>query len=54
MTRPKLFAALGTEVALVEVVFLDMVRQVCLICTEIVAHCATPTPTHAILRPHLH
>ena len=52
--RPELFAALGTEVTLVEMVFLDVVRKVGLVCTEIVAHSATPTPTHAILRPHLH
>ena len=51
---PKLLAALWTEVALVKVVFLNVVCQVCLICTEIVAHCATPTPAHAILSPHLH
>ena len=54
VARPKLLAAFGTEVALVKVVFLNVVCQVCLICTEIVAHCATPTPTHAILSPHLH
>ena len=54
VARPELFAALGTEVTLVEMVFLDVVRKGGLVCTEIVAHSATPTPTHAILRPHLH
>ena len=48
------FAALWTEVTLVQVVFLNVVRQVGLVCAEIVAHCATPAPAHAVLRSHLH
>ena len=54
VTRPKLFAALRTEVTLIKMILLDVVCQVCLVGAEIIAHRATPTPAHTILRPHLH
>ena len=51
---PVYAVAFWTEVTLVQVVFLNVVRQVGLVCAEIVAHCATPAPAHAVLCPHLH
>jgi hypothetical protein len=53
MSRPKLLAALRTVVKLVQVVFLNVICEIGLVCTEVFAHSAAPAKS-TIFRPHPH